>query len=107
MVVRAGGAPAYRRALELKPTFADAWSNLGLALSRQGYFAEALAAYRHAIAFRADLAMAHWKLNQKVEARNWYDKAVQWMDKNDPKNEALRRFRAEAAQVLGVNRKKY
>ena len=48
------------------------------------------------------LAMAHWKLGDKAEARAWYDKAVEWMEKNQPKNEELRRFRAEASELLGV-----
>ena len=30
------------------------------------------------------------------------DKAVAWMDKNDPKGDDLLRFRAEAAEVLGI-----
>ena len=28
------------------------------------------------------LAMAHWQLDQKAEARKWYDQAVEWMEKN-------------------------
>jgi hypothetical protein len=48
------------------------------------------------------LAMAHWQLAEKQEARQWYDRAVQWLDKNDPKNEELRRFRVEAEELLGV-----
>ena len=31
-----------------------------------------------------------------------YDKAVAGMDKNQPTNEELRRFRVEAAELLGV-----
>jgi hypothetical protein len=46
------------------------------------------------------LAMAHWQLNDK--ARAWYDQAVAWMDKNIPKNEELKRFRAEATALLGL-----
>jgi len=42
------------------------------------------------------LAMAHWQMGNKEEARKRYDQAVQWMDKNQPTNEELRRFRAEA-----------
>src|SRR5262245_57753761 len=42
------------------------------------------------------LAMAHWHLGSKDKARKWYDQAVQWMEKNQPKNEELLRFRAEA-----------
>ena len=30
------------------------------------------------------LAMAHWQLGEKDKAREWYDQAVQWMDKNQP-----------------------
>ena len=47
--------------------------------------------------------MANWQLGEKDKARAWYDRAVQWMDKNEPKNEELRRFRTEAAELLGVN----
>ena len=47
------------------------------------------------------LAMAHWQLGEKEEARDWYDRAVAWMDKNDPQYE-LKRFRAEAEALLGL-----
>ena len=30
------------------------------------------------------LAMARWQLGEKDKAREWYDRAVQWMDKNQP-----------------------
>ena len=30
------------------------------------------------------LAMAHWRLGEKDKAREWYERAVQWMDKNQP-----------------------
>ena len=39
------------------------------------------------------LAMAHWQLDHEEEAGKWYAQAVQWMDKNAPQNEELRRFR--------------
>ena len=51
------------------------------------------------------LAMAHWQLGKKEEARNWYDEAVLWMDKNAKKNEELHRFRSEAAELLGIKKK--
>ena len=51
-------------------------------------------------------AMAHWKLDQKPEARRWYAKAVEWTEKNQFDNkdlhEELRRFRAEAAGLLEI-----
>jgi hypothetical protein len=52
------------------------------------------------------LAMAHWQLGEKEQARKWFDRGVQWMEKNDPQNEELRRFRGEAEQLLGVNKEK-
>ena len=48
------------------------------------------------------LAMAHHQLGHKDEGRKWYDIAVSWMDKNQPQNDELRRFRAEAAELLGI-----
>jgi hypothetical protein len=49
------------------------------------------------------MAMAHGRLDQKDEARRWYDRAVQWMEKNAPQNVELLRFRAEAAE-LGITK---
>jgi hypothetical protein len=56
--------------------------------------------------------MAHWRLGEKEKARRWYDRAVRWMEKHkDPSQgnnewpEELRRFRAEAAELLGMKEK--
>ncbi len=48
------------------------------------------------------LAMAHWQLGHKDEARDWYDKSVQWMEKNRPDDQELIRFRAQAAALLDL-----
>ena len=48
------------------------------------------------------LAMVHWRLGDKQQARKWYDRTVQWMEKNWPTDEELRRFRSEAAELLGL-----
>ncbi|HEV3263823.1 MAG TPA: tetratricopeptide repeat protein [Gemmataceae bacterium] len=48
------------------------------------------------------IAMAHAQLGDKDLARRWYTAAARWMDKNDPNNEELRRFRAEATALLGL-----
>jgi tetratricopeptide (TPR) repeat protein len=47
-------------------------------------------------------AMAHCRLGDKEQSRKWYDRAVRWMEKHRPKDKELRRFRAEAAALLGV-----
>ena len=46
------------------------------------------------------LAMAHWQVGEKDKARQWYAKAVAWMDKNKPTDAELTRFRAEAKALL-------
>jgi hypothetical protein len=56
--------------------------------------------------------MAHWQLGEKGKALEHFDRAVQWMDKNlerghsMPRGRELPRFRAEAAELLGVKDKK-
>jgi tetratricopeptide (TPR) repeat protein len=52
------------------------------------------------------LAMAHWKLGHKDQAREYYDRAVQWTEKNRADDDEHRRFRAQAADVLGIEKKK-
>ncbi|MCI0492257.1 MAG: hypothetical protein L0Z07_04895 [Planctomycetes bacterium] len=48
--------------------------------------------------------MAHRQLGHKDEARKWYNRAVEWLEKYQPKNEEVIRFRAEAERVLGITR---
>jgi hypothetical protein len=50
--------------------------------------------------------MAHWQLGNKVEARKWYDRAAECMEKNRPEDEELHRHREEAAKLLGIEKKK-
>jgi serine/threonine protein kinase/tetratricopeptide (TPR) repeat protein len=52
------------------------------------------------------LAMAHWRLGDKDQGRKWYARAVQSMkDKKKQQDEELRRFRAEAAELLESEKK--
>jgi hypothetical protein len=51
------------------------------------------------------LAMAHWQLGHKEDARKWYDQAVAWMNVSmQPDDEELRRFSAEAARLLDIKK---
>jgi eukaryotic-like serine/threonine-protein kinase len=93
----------------LDPKAGAYWLTLGAASYRASDWKEATAALKKSMELRQGgdsvdwffLAMAHWKLGNKEEARQWYEKAVQWMVEKNPKNEELRRFRAEAAEILG------
>jgi hypothetical protein len=48
--------------------------------------------------------MTHSQLGEKDKAREWFDRAVQWMEKGNKDNAELTRFRAEAAELLGVGK---
>jgi tetratricopeptide (TPR) repeat protein len=102
-----------KEAVDLDPKKGHNWNTLGAAHYRAGSWKDAVAALDKSIGLRQGgnsndwffLTMAHWQLGNKEEARKRYDQAVQWMDKHQPKNEERRRFRTEAAELLGVKEK--
>src|SRR5207247_1141032 len=98
-----------KQAVEREPKEGTYWNTLGAAHYRAGDWQAAIAALDKSMELRQGgdsfdwffLAMAHWRLGGKEKARKWYDQAVAWMDKNKPHHGELRRFRAEAAELLG------
>jgi serine/threonine protein kinase len=98
-----------RKAVETDPANGGFCNTLGVALYRVGEWAEAREVLTKSMALRGGgdpydwyfLAMAHRQLGDQNEARVWYDKALAWGQKNR-ENEELRRFRIEAAALLGV-----
>ena len=103
-----------KKAVELAPQDGNIWNTLGVAQYRAAQWKLAIEALEKSMELgtggqAADwffLAMSHWQLDHKDEARTWYDKAVKWMEKHEPKNEELLRFRAEAAKLLGITEPK-
>lgn len=102
-----------KKAVQLEPKNGLFWQTLGYAEYRAGNWKSTITALEqvkelgstgHSLEW-FPLAMAHWQLGEQEAARKWYDKAVEWMDKNQPKSEELRRFRAEAGELLGVKEK--
>jgi predicted Zn-dependent protease len=97
-----------RKAVELEPRRYEPWINLGKALYRGGDWNGAVEALQKSSEIKESgnapffLAMAHWQLGDKEKARQYFRKAVEWVDENEPKDEDLRRHRAEAAGLLGV-----
>jgi tetratricopeptide (TPR) repeat protein len=88
------------------------WNTLGVACYRAGDWNQAIEALEKSEAlspgqYVADngffLAMAHWQRGSQADARQWYERAVQWMEKNNPKDAELRRFSEEASKLLGVS----
>ncbi|MCI0462915.1 MAG: tetratricopeptide repeat protein, partial [Gemmataceae bacterium] len=100
-----------KEAVKLSPAIAAYWNTLGVAHYRAGEWKEAVAALQQSMKLGKGgscedwffLAMAHWRLGNQPEARRWFDRAVTWMDRMAPDQEELRRFRAEAAKLLGVS----
>jgi serine/threonine protein kinase/Flp pilus assembly protein TadD len=107
------GIELAQKAVELAPCNDWYWKPLGFAHYYVGTWKEAIAALEKSMQLRDGgdnsewffLAMAHWQLGEKERARKWFDQAVQWMDKNKPKDKELGRLRAEAAELLGVDKK--
>ncbi|MGI8980174.1 MAG: protein kinase domain-containing protein [Pirellulaceae bacterium] len=99
------------KALERTPSDPSNLTALAAAHYRAGNWGEAQAALDKATGLRPWgegldwflLALVRWQAGDKVGARQWYEKAVEWMAKNDVHNDELRRLRAEAAELLGVN----
>ena len=86
------------------------WNTLGIAQYRAGDWKAAIQALETSMPLRSGgngfdwifLAMAHWQLGDQEQAHKQYDQTVQWMQKNQPKNEELLRFRVEAAELLMI-----
>jgi len=109
---------AARKSVELAPQDPFPWKMLGWAHYRAGDWKASIEALEKSCALWSQedpkggdayqwffLAMANWKLGEKDMARQWYGRAVEWMDENAPNNEELRPFRAEAAEVLELKEK--
>ncbi|HEY7427792.1 MAG TPA: tetratricopeptide repeat protein [Gemmataceae bacterium] len=103
-----------KKATELVPKEGTYWTTLGVANYRAGNWKAALEVLDKSMQLRKGgdsfdwffLAMAHWQRGEKDKSRQRYDQAVQWMEKNQPKNDELRRFQAEAAELLKDKEKK-
>jgi len=115
-------------AIRLDPKLPNAHAHRGWAYAKKGEYDKAIADCNEAVrllqagatahleepreirsVLEAEVAMVlaevHWRLGHKDLARRWFDKAVVWMDKNKAEAERHRRFRAEAAKLLGIDEK--
>jgi tetratricopeptide (TPR) repeat protein len=108
-----------KKAVLLAPQAGGFWNTLGAAHYRAGDWKAAAAALEKSMELQKGgdasdwlfLAMAHEKLGRHDEARKYYDRAVEWMEKNKDalaKNktqaEELSRFRSEAEELLQLKK---
>jgi tetratricopeptide (TPR) repeat protein len=111
------GVELAAKAVELKPNQGMYWNTLGVAQYGAGDWKAAIKALTKSqelgnLSPAHDwffLAMAEWQLGNQDAARGWYDKADQWLNENQKALEGtpdmaeeLKRFRAEARDVLGI-----
>jgi superkiller protein 3 len=102
---------AAKKAIELDPSNPNYSNTLGAAYYSAGEWQAAVAALKDSMERRKGgdgfdwffLAMAQWQLGNKDAARDSYGKAIRWMEKHAAHDDELVRFRAEAAELLGVN----
>jgi serine/threonine protein kinase/tetratricopeptide (TPR) repeat protein len=107
-------ARAALRACDLLPRDASCLNTLGVAQYRKGDYAAAIESLGRSRIFDAGLtggmaaidcyflAMAHAKLGHAEQAEKWFRVADLWMALFAATNEELKRFRAEAIDVVGV-----
>jgi tetratricopeptide (TPR) repeat protein len=101
------------QAVAAEPRSAYYLNTLGIAHYRNGDDKAAIAALETAISLRAGsdacdwffLTLAQWRLGERDKARQSYARAVERMDKFEPQDEQLRRFRAEAKALLAESGK--
>jgi serine/threonine protein kinase/predicted Zn-dependent protease len=102
-----------RRAVDRQPKNNFLWNTLGAAHYRAGNWKEAIAALERSMELRDGggdafdwffLSLAHGRLGTKVEARRWYQLAVDQANRG-PNYPELGRFHAEAAALLGLKDK--
>jgi tetratricopeptide (TPR) repeat protein len=97
-----------QKAVTAGPESAIYRNTLGVACYRSGDDRAAVAELEKSMSMRGGgdsfdwffLAMAHWRLGDRNQARIWFDRAVRWMDRHKPHDDELCRFRAEAQSIL-------
>jgi tetratricopeptide (TPR) repeat protein/serine/threonine protein kinase len=94
-----------QKAWDRSPGRVDIPKVLGVAHYRTGDWKSAVDVLEKAVHTNARffLAMAHWQLGEKEQARECYDRAVKWLAAQEQSaqiQEESRRFQAEAAQLL-------
>jgi serine/threonine protein kinase/tetratricopeptide (TPR) repeat protein len=99
------------KAAAVPPKNADFWGTLGAARYRNGEWEQAARDLDNAIKLHSPnpainesffLAMARWQLGDKAGAKAWFDKGVAAMNKAKTQDDEMRRFRTEAAELLGI-----
>ena len=72
---------AYKKAISLKPDYADAYSNMGVALKDQGKLDEAIEVYNKCISLKPDYAEAYSNMGVALQEQDKLDEAIEAYNK--------------------------
>ncbi len=89
-----------RRALDIKPDYAETWNNLGAALRQQGEIEEAAAAFARVLAIDPRLVEARNNLGEIYEKTDRLDEAEALLAEAAPEDRARPALRRLAATLL-------
>ena len=67
---------AYKKAISIKPDYADAYNNMGIALKTQGNLDEAIEAYKKAISIKPNYAEAHNNMGIALREQGKLEEAI-------------------------------
>ena len=67
---------AYKKSISLKPDYAEAYSNMGVALQDQGKLDEAIDAYKKSISLKPDYADAYYNMGNALKDQGKLDQAI-------------------------------
>jgi serine/threonine protein kinase/tetratricopeptide (TPR) repeat protein len=99
-----------RKTVATAPDVSANWNTLGAAQYRAQDWNAAVTALEKSMALSNGgdsfdwffLTMAQWRLGRHEEARQRFDRAVEWREKNRPGDAELRQLQAEAAELLAA-----
>ncbi len=102
------GLALARKSVALEPNEWSFLNTLGVAAFRARDWDTAAKVFHQSTTFTGGgaydfffLAMTYWHQGKEQESREMYDRAVAWAEKNKPDDPELRKFRTEAATLLG------
>jgi serine/threonine protein kinase/Flp pilus assembly protein TadD len=105
-----------RKAHEMEPKNGGYLSSLGAAYYRAGQWKEAITTLTKSIEQFSDerhggnyffLAMAHWQLDNRAAATDWYSKAIEWIENNSfiwtsVQGQAIYDIYIESSSLMGI-----
>ena len=100
-----------KKAVEIAPQEGNYWNTLGVAWLEAGDFEEARTALEKSMSLREGggphdwlfLAQVEWKVDHPNEARRWFERSEERLLERGTRDQELRRFYAETAQLIGAS----